>query len=92
MKNQLRRLFAFILNPLERGEQPYKCQPYSRKILLFVSAVFGILAILVLVMRPEDSGWDALLPVVVFGPGSLYGLIVGLLGTDRAIAKIWGNR
>lgn len=92
MKTQLRSLFSFILNPLERGDQPYKCQPYSRKILLFVSAVFGILAILVLLLRPEDSGWDALLPVVVFGLGSLYGLIVGFLGNDRAVAKIWGNR
>lgn len=92
MKTQLRKLFAFLLDPLEGGDQPYTCHPYSRKILLFVSSVFGILAILVLLFRPDGSGWDTLIPVVVFGLVSIFGLVVGCLGTDRAIAKVWGNR
>ena len=92
MKNLLRKLFSPILNPLERGDEPYHYKPLSRKVLLFIGVVFGFLAGLVLYLRPEDGDLGHLIPVVVFGLVSLLGLIVGLLGSDRAVARIWGNR
>ena len=39
--------------------------------------------------------WDNpgyLLPVVIFGGVGLLCLIIGLLGNDQAVAKIWGSR
>lgn len=38
-------------------------------------------------------GWDSgyWLPIVVFGGAGLLGLLVGAIGSDRAVAKIWGS-
>ena len=33
-----------------------------------------------------------LLPVLLFGGAGSIGLVVGCLGTDRAVAKIWGSK
>jgi hypothetical protein len=33
-----------------------------------------------------------MVPIVVFYGISLVALVVGLLGNDRAVARIWGNR
>lgn len=38
----------------------------------------------------EDPGY--LLPVFIFGGGGLLSLLIGLVGNDRAVAKIWGSR
>ena len=92
MKQQLRRLFAPILNKFESGNEPYKHRPMNRKILLFFSTAFGALATLVVFSLPEPVDPGYYLPVVVFGLLSLLGFIVSLLGNDRAVAKIWGNK
>lgn len=91
MKKFLRTLFSPILNPLEAGEAPYAYKPSHRTVLLVMSLLFSVLAVLVLIFNTEgDIGY--LFPAVVFGLLALVGLIVGLLGSDRAVAKIWGNR
>ena len=38
----------------------------------------------------EDPGY--LLPVLVFGLVGLLSLLIGLLGNDRAVARIWGSQ
>jgi hypothetical protein len=91
MKNLLRKLFSPLLKPLESGTDPYAYKPSHRTILLFMSVMFIGLASLVGVLMP---GWDSgyLLPILVFGGAGALGLIVGFLGEDRAVAKIWGSR
>ncbi len=92
MKNQLRNLFAPLLNPLEAGNEPYNYKPSHRTILLAIAALFSLLATLVCVFSSGGESYGYLIPVVVFGGVASVGLIVGLLGSDRAVAKIWGNK
>lgn len=92
MKQALRALFAPLLNPLESGGEPYHYRPLSRQILLFFGVVFCGLGALVLYLMPADADPGYYLPVVVFIGAGSYGLVVGLLGNDRAVAKIWGNK
>jgi len=92
MKNSLRTLFAPILDFFEKGDEPYSYKPLNRKILIFMSAIFLFLAGLVAYLTRDNSDLGYLLPVIVFSTMAIIGLVVGLLGNDRAVAKIWGTR
>ena len=92
MKASLRKLFSPLLNPLERGDEPYVYKPLSRKILLTVSLLFSVMCAALVYLMPADADKGYLIPVVVFGLVAAVGFIVGLLGSERAVAKIWGNR
>lgn len=92
MKNALRLLFSPILAIFEQGEGAYNYKPLNRKILLFIGVMFAGLAYLVLMFVPEGVGISYLIPVIVFGLVALIALVVGLLGNDRAVAKIWGDK
>jgi len=90
-KDNLRKLFAPVLKPFESGEGSYDYKPSHRKILLIVGGLFTSLALLVLILAlGQDLAY--LLPVLVFGGVGLLSLIIGLLGNDRAVAKIWNAR
>ena len=90
MKQQLRRLFAPILNILEAGDEAYEYKPSHRSVLLIIGALFTGLASLVLFLaQGEDPGY--MIPVLVFGGIGLLSLLVVILGTDRAVARIWGS-
>ena len=92
MKTLLRKLFSPVLRVFEKGTAPYKYKPLNRVILLFISFLFLVLAVLVAYLSRTVNDLGFLVPVIVFSLVSGVGLIVGLLGTDRAVAKIWGNR
>ncbi len=92
MKTTLRKLFSPILNIFESENEPYEYKPLNRKILIFISSVFFFLMALVVYLIPKGADPGYYIPVVVFGSLSTVGLVVGLLGTDRAVAKIWNNR
>jgi hypothetical protein len=91
VKQLLRTIFAPILNIFESGDEPYNYKPSHRIILIIVGILFSGLAGLVfwLVQGMEPT---YLLPVVVFGGVAVVSLIIGLLGTDRAVAKVWNSR
>ncbi len=91
MKSLLRKLFSPVLNPLERGETPYVYKPSHRVILIVMSSMFIGLATLVYWLMP-DGNFDYLLPIIVFGGCGVLGMIIGCLGQDRAVARIWGSR
>ncbi len=92
MKQILRKIFAPVLTIFESGNEPYAIKPLSRKILIVISVLFSGLAGIVLYLMPEKADVAYFLPVVIFGGIALVGFIVGFLGTDRAVAKIWGSR
>lgn len=92
MKRLLRTLCRPILKPLESGDEPFDYKPLNRKILLVTGALFLVLAAVVWWLMPAGVERGYLIPIVVFGAVGLTGLIVGSLGNDRAVAKIWGSR
>ena len=91
MKGLLRKLFSPLLSVFEAGNEPYAYKPSHRKILLVLSTLFSILAAAVLASaQGQDAGY--LLPVFLFGGAGMLGFIIGFLGNERAVAKIWGSR
>ena len=92
MKHLLRKICAPILNIFEQGDEEYAIKPLSRKILIVISILFSSLAAAVLYFIPEDAEIGYYLPVFIFSLIAFIGLVVGSLGTDRAVAKIWGSR
>ncbi len=95
MKSLLRRIFKPLLAPLERGDSDpdyhYVYKPSHRIILLVISILFLFLASLSLFLAPAGE-WDYMIPVVVFGGAGLFCILVGCIGKDIAVAKLWGSR
>lgn len=91
MKQQFRTLFSFILTPLESSTVPYAYKRSYRVALLILSVLFMFLASIVFFIG-QDEDPTYLIPVILFGGVGCLGLIVGLLGTERAVAKIWGTK
>ena len=92
MKQILRSVFSPILNIFEKGEEAYAYKSLNRKILIFMGAVFAGLTALVLKFIPEGVGISFLIPVTVFGSVAIVTLVVGFLGNERAVSKIWGHK
>ena len=91
MKKLIRKLFAFILTALEAGNDEFVYKPSHRKILIVMGAMFSALALGVFFIIPEgELGYY--LPVVIFGGGGILSIVVGSVGTDRAVSKIWGTK
>ncbi len=91
MKNQLRTLFSPLLNIFESGTEAFVYKSSHRKILVILGCLFcGLATAVFLLAQGEDPGY--FLPVLIFGGAGLLSLLIGLLGTDRAVAKIWGSR
>ncbi|MHA7833102.1 MAG: hypothetical protein ACX94A_01345 [Algiphilus sp.] len=92
MKAQFRRLFAPVLQPLEAGDGAFRYQPMHRTILLVVAGLFLLLSAVSAYFSISAGLTAGLLATVVFLTLSSTCAIVGLLGNDRAVARLWGNR
>lgn len=88
----LRRLFWFVLRYFEAGEQPCNYKPLNRKILIAVGVLFSALGVISVYFALGQAQIGYLIPVIVFLAVAFVCLVVGLLGSDRAVANIWGNR
>jgi len=90
MKLFLRQIFAPILSLFESGDEVYLYKKSHRTVLIIMGILFSGLATAVFFLsRGEDIGY--LIPVVVFGGAGLLSLLIGLIGNNRAVAKIWGS-
>ena len=92
MKPLLRKLFWPILSHFEKGEEAPHYKASQRLILNVVGGLFLLLSLASGIASIYASQFGALIPVVVFFVVSLVLLVVGSLGTDAAVARIWGNR
>ncbi|MGB0664778.1 MAG: hypothetical protein ACPGMR_13440 [Pontibacterium sp.] len=88
----LRKLFSPILNPLEKGDEPFAYKPSHRKILLAIGGMFLLMSVSSVFFGQLTAQLGALVPIVVFFLIGAVCVIVGALGSDRAVAKIWGSR
>ncbi|MCM0613639.1 hypothetical protein KFJ24_14235 [Marinobacter sediminum] len=92
MKQFLRKLAGPILKPLETGEVGANYKESHRAILNVVGVLFLILSGFSVFILNYTGELGALIPVLAFlGIGGL-SLIVGTLGSDVAVSKMWGNR
>tara|TARA_R100001143_G_scaffold55705_1_gene51865 strand:+ start:1864 stop:2142 length:279 start_codon:yes stop_codon:yes gene_type:complete len=92
MKPLLRKLFWPILRHFEKNEEAPHYKASQRIILNVVGGLFLFLSLASGIASIYASQFGALIPVVVFFVVSLVLLVVGSLGTDAAVARIWGNR
>jgi hypothetical protein len=92
VKDVLRKVFWPILAFFEKGGSAEHYRPSHRKILLVVGFLFLVLSGISLFFSIVAETFSALLPIVLFFVISLVCFVVGLLGSDSAVARIWGSR
>ena len=92
MKTIFKKIFSPILNIFEKNNDEFLYRSLNRKIVLFISAVFFLLAFVLPFFMPQLFKMGYWFVMIVFGSLSLVGLIVGLLGSDKAVAKLLGSR
>ncbi len=92
MINFLKMLFSPILNIFENNDDEYVYRSLNRKIVLFISTVFFLLAFALPYYMPKLIEMGYWFVMLVFGGLSSVGLIVGFLGSDKAVAKLLGSR
>ncbi len=90
MKAVLTRFFWPILSFFERGEEPENYRPSHRRILLAVGFLFLVLSGVSLFFALVAQVLGALIPILFFFAISLVCTVVAGLGSDRAVARIWG--
>ena len=92
MINLLKQLFSPVLNIFEQNNDECLARPLNRKIVLFISVVFALLAFALPAFMPRLVEMGYWFVMIVFGSLAAVGLIVGLLGSDKAVAKLLGSR
>lgn len=90
MNETLRKVFRPVLAVFEKGEPAASYRPSHRKILLAVGVLFLVLFAVSLYFAITSAQAGAIVPVLVFGAVSLVSILVGCLGSDIAVARIWG--
>lgn len=92
MKKTLRKIFLPILRIFETGEGEYSYKKSHRSILLIVGVLFLFLSAGSAASAISSSQMGGIIPFLVFFLVGLVCEVVGLLGSNRAVAKIWGSK
>ena len=92
MKNTLTKIFQPILRIFESGEGEYIYKKSHRNILLIVGVLFLFLSAASAVSAISSSQMSGLIPFLVFFLVGIVCRVIGLLGSNRAVAKIWGSK
>jgi hypothetical protein len=92
VKESLRKVFSPILNTFESGDDNYAYRPSHRKILIVVGTLFLVLATGAMAATLVAELYGGLIPVAVFLAVGLVCEVVGLLGSDKAVARMWKSK
>ncbi|PFG52692.1 hypothetical protein ATG98_1755 [Marinobacter sp. LV10R520-4] len=92
MEKIVRRIFQPILRVFEFGDGEYRYEKSHRKILIAMGVLFLALSTVSAVLAIISSQLGGLIPFLVFFMIGLVCEVVGLLGSNRAVAKIWGSK
>ncbi|MGD8176091.1 hypothetical protein [Marinimicrobium sp. ARAG 43.8] len=92
MKAALKKFFAPILNLFEGGDGEYQYKPSHRTILWVVGGLFLTLSLVSTTIAILVGYYEAIIPLMAFLLVGAICLIVGALGSDRAVARIWGSK
>lgn len=90
MKEALRKIFWPVLAVFEKGEPAASFRPSYRKILWAVGLLFLVLFSVSLFFALSSTQLGAIVPVLVFGSVSSVSILISSLGSDVAVARIWG--
>ncbi|MBJ7539316.1 hypothetical protein [Marinomonas transparens] len=92
MKAFLRKLCSPVLNVFESDEDEYAYRPSHRKILIVLGVLCLVVASVSLFSAIKMAEPAGIIPILVFFLTGLVCEIVGLLGSDRAVARIWKRK
>jgi hypothetical protein len=92
MKSFLQKIFSPIIAIFESNEENFTYKSSHRTILIVVGFLFLLLTIGVLVVGLKSSNYGFVFPLLIFGGAGMVSLVVGCLGSDSAVAKIWNSR
>lgn len=92
MKDTLIKLFWPILRVFEEGDGSYESRPMHRTILFVMGALFLSLSAISLYFSMAIGEVAGAVPVLAFLCIGGLCLIVGFLGSDRAVGRLWGRR
>lgn len=90
MKGILTKLFWPILSFFETGEEPVDYKKSHRVVLNILGSVFLLLSMGSIWAGRASGELGALVPVVVFFSLGLVAVVLGTLGSNGAVSKIWG--
>ena len=88
----MKKIFSPILNIFENNNDEFIYRSLNRKIVIFISSVFSLLAFGLPAYMPQLIEMGYWFVMIVFGGLSFVGLIVGIFGSDKAVAKLLGSR
>lgn len=92
MKNIMRKIFSPILNYFESGDGEFVYKSSQRKILIAVGLLFLLVSSFAFAISVAASQMGGIFAILIFFLAGAVCEIVGLLGSDRAVAKIWKSR
>ena len=92
MKNILRTLFAPLLAIFERGDGEFSYKKSHRVVLMVLGGLFLFLSLVMAGLGMAFGQVAALIPGVVFLAVGLTAVVIGTVGSDRAVSKIWGTK
>ncbi len=92
MKKIFIKLCWPILSYFETDEEAPSYKKSHRVILVVVGLLFTILSLVSAVSAYFSNELGSLIPVIVFFCAGLVALVVGALGSNGAVSKIWGTK
>lgn len=92
MKDLMRKIFSPILQYFETGEGEYQYKPSHRTILIIIGCLFLFLASVATVVSIITAQFAGIAPILIFFSVGIVCEVVGLLGSDRAVSRIWKSR
>ncbi len=92
MKDLFTKLFWPILKFFETGEEATNYKESHRVILVVVGFLFIVLSLISMSFSYSSGEVGALIPIVVFFSVGAVAIVVGVLGSNSAVQKIWGRK
>ena len=92
MKQMLIRLFWPLLRIFETGDEAVGYKPSHRVVLIILGVLFVGLSMGSAWAGRASGELGAVIPVLVFFGVGFVALVLGALGSDTAVCKIWNSR
>ncbi|MEH6519146.1 MAG: hypothetical protein V7742_20895 [Halioglobus sp.] len=92
MKNGLTRMFWPILKFFETDDDPVNYKKSHRVALNGVGGLFIFLSLVSAVTAYSTGGVGSFIPMIIFFCAGMVAVVVGALGSNSAVSKIWGTK